>query len=219
MKSVVVIHSGGLDSTVALYLCRNSYDRVESLSFNYHSKHNEQELFYAAQTCKELNIKHTVIDLFFINDFFKSSLLKSGGTIPNGNYNSENMKSTVVPFRNGILLSIAAGYAESNGFNSIVLGNHAGDHYIYPDCRPEFIKAMSNSIKCGTTNGVDIVSPFCSLTKGDIVKCGSKLGVDFSLTYSCYKGGHKHCGVCGTCRERKEAFASAGIEDKTEYER
>lgn len=217
MKALVVF-SGGVDSTVALYWAINKkYDEVETLSFNYGSKHNEQEYKHALETCKKLNIKNTRIDLEFINKYFKSDLLKSGGDVPEGYYTSENMKSTVVPFRNGIMLSIAAGFAESNNCDILILGNHAGDHAIYPDCTPDFIKGIEEAIKKGTEKHIRVVSPFCNITKADIVKLGKELGVDFSLTYSCYKGGDKHCGKCGTCTERKEAFEIAGVEDKTEY--
>ena len=128
------------------------------------------------------------------------------------------MKSTVVPFRNGIMLSVAAGVAESNGFDAIILGNHAGDHTIYPDCRPEFIDGMAKAVKHGTWKGIEVISPFCSMTKAGIVSLGNSLGVPFNLTYSCYKGGEKHCGKCGTCVERKEAFKFAGVIDPTAYE-
>ena len=128
------------------------------------------------------------------------------------------MKSTVVPFRNGIMLAISAGYAESTDCDVLVLGNHAGDHAIYPDCTPEFIDGITKAINKGTQKQINVVSPFCNITKTDIVKIGKDLGVDFSLTYSCYKGGEKHCGKCGTCTERKEAFMLAKVEDNTEYE-
>lgn len=217
MKALVVL-SGGLDSTTALYWALSKYDEVETITFNYGSKHNDIENSYAKKTCEKLGIKNTVIHLGFINEYFKSDLLKSGGEIPEGYYTAENMKSTVVPFRNGIMLSIAAGFAESNGCSAIVLGNHSGDHAIYPDCRPEFIDGIRKAIYEGTEKHIEVISPFCDVSKTDIVKIGANLGVDFSLTYSCYKGQEKHCGKCGTCTERKEAFEQAGVEDVTEYE-
>lgn len=217
MKALVVF-SGGLDSTTALYWAKEHYDEVGSLSFTYGSKHNDIEHKYALETCLKLNIKNTLIPLDFIGQYFKSDLLESGGEIPEGYYTEENMKSTVVPFRNGIMLAVAAGFAESNGYDVIILGNHSGDHAIYPDCRPEFITGISTAIKEGTEKRIEVVSPFCNMSKTDIVKEGEKLGVDFSLTYSCYKGGEKHCGKCGTCTERKESFEQAGVKDPTEYE-
>lgn len=217
MKALVIL-SGGLDSTTALYWAKNQFDELEAISFYYGSKHNDQEYKYAQAQCKKLGVKLTRISLDFINKFFKSDLLQSGGEIPEGYYTAENMKSTVVPFRNGIMLSIAAGFAESNDCDVLVLGNHSGDHAIYPDCRPEFIEGIKTAIYEGTAKNIGVISPFCNISKTDIVKLGSKLGVDFSLTYSCYKGGEKHCGKCGTCTERKEAFEQAGVKDPTEYE-
>jgi 7-cyano-7-deazaguanine synthase len=154
----------------------------------------------------------------FFKDYFKSSLLEGADAIPEGNYDEENMKSTVVPFRNGIMLSIACGIAESHNLKHVMMANHAGDHTIYPDCRPEFVKAMSEATKAGTFVGVDIVAPYTNITKADIARIGKRLGIDYTETWSCYKGGEVHCGKCGTCRERKEALREAGIEDKTVYE-
>ena len=217
MKALVVL-SGGLDSTTALYWAKKEYDEVETITFNYGSKHNDIENDYAKKTCEKLGVKNTVIKLDFMNQYFKSDLLKSGGDIPEGYYTEENMKSTVVPFRNGIMLAIAAGFAESNDCDVLVLGNHSGDHAIYPDCRPEFIDGIAKAILAGTAKGIKVVSPFCNISKTDIVKIGDELGVDFSLTYSCYKGKETHCGKCGTCTERIEAFKLAGVQDPTKYE-
>ena len=149
--------------------------------------------------------------------YFKSSLLEGADAIPEGNYDEENMKSTVVPFRNGIMLSVAAGLAESRRLKKVMMANHSGDHTIYSDCRPEFAEAMGQAINLGTYIGVELVAPYTMLSKSDIVRRGAELGIDYTKTYSCYKGGEVHCGVCGTCRERKEAFALAGVEDKTKY--
>ena len=212
MKAIL-IYSGGLDSTTLLYEYRDSI--ALALTFDYGSKHNVREIGFARENCRRLGIPHRVISLDFIRDHFKSDLLLSGGDIPEGHYAEDNMKSTVVPFRNGIMLSIAIGLAESNDLDTVLIANHAGDHTIYPDCRPEFIEAMDNAARNGTFNGVRLVSPYCNITKRDIALRGRDLGVDFSLTYSCYKGGEKHCGKCGTCVERKEALEGF---DPTEYE-
>ena len=211
MKALL-IYSGGLDSTTLLYEYRQ--DIALAVTFDYGSKHNAREISYAVENCKRLGIKHLVIPLGFIGQYFKSDLLLSGGDIPEGHYAEENMKSTVVPFRNGIMLAVAAGLAESYGLDTVLLANHAGDHAIYPDCRPEFVTAMDQAVCAGTYEGIRVVSPYCQLTKRDIALRGKVLGVDYSLTYSCYKGGEKHCGKCGTCTERREALEGF---DPTEY--
>ena len=211
MKAIL-IYSGGLDSTTLLYELREYI--ALAVSFDYGSKHNAREIAFARENCVRLGVPHLVIPLAFIGDHFRSDLLLSGGEIPEGHYAEENMKSTVVPFRNGIMLSIAIGLAESKGLDTVLLANHAGDHTVYPDCRPEFIEAMDAAASNGTFNGVRIVSPYCHITKRDIALRGRDLGVDFSKTWSCYKGGEKHCGRCGTCIERKEALEGF---DPTEY--
>ena len=212
MKAIL-IYSGGLDSTTLLYEYKDSI--ALALTFDYGSKHNAREIEFARENCRRLGIPHRVIELAFIRDFYKSDLLLTGGEIPEGHYAEQNMKSTVVPFRNGVMLSIAIGFAESNDLDTVLIANHAGDHTIYPDCRPEFIAAMDAAATAGTFNGVHIVSPYCDITKRDIALRGRELGVDYSLTYSCYKGGEVHCGRCGTCIERKEALEGF---DPTEYE-
>ena len=168
--------------------------------------------------CKRLGIEHITIPLDFMHKYFRSSLLEGADAIPEGHYADENMKSTVVPFRNGIMLAVAAGVAESRNLTKLLIANHGGDHTIYPDCRPEFISAMDSATNAGTYVGVRVVAPYTNITKGDIARIGKKLGIDYAETWSCYKGGEKHCGKCGTCVERKEALAYAGIEDTTEYE-
>lgn len=216
MKDSVIIVSGGMDSITLLY------DKKEEIAlavtFDYGSNHNAKEIAWAKVHCERLKIKHIVIKLDFMHKYFTSSLLEGAEAIPEGHYADENMKSTVVPFRNGIMLSIAAGIAESNGLKKVLIANHGGDHTIYPDCRPAFIKAMNEATKNGTYVNVSICAPYTNITKADIARIGKRLGIDYSETWSCYKGGEKHCGKCGTCIERKEALALADIEDKTEYE-
>ncbi|MBO5562808.1 MAG: 7-cyano-7-deazaguanine synthase QueC [Bacteroidales bacterium] len=212
MKAVL-IYSGGLDSTTLLYEYR---DRIGlAVTFDYGSKHNAREIACAVENCARLGIRHIVIPLEFIGKYFRSDLLLSGGAVPEGNYAEENMKSTVVPFRNGIMLAVAAGLAESYDMDTVLIANHSGDHDIYPDCRPSFVEAFDEATHAGTYNGVRVVSPYCHLTKRDIALRGKDLGIDYALTYSCYKGGEKHCGRCGTCTERKEALEGF---DPTEYE-
>lgn len=216
MKDSVIVVSGGMDSITLLY------DKKEEIAlavtFDYGSKHNAKEIAWAKVHCGRLGIRHIVIRLDFMQRYFTSSLLEGGADIPEGHYADENMKSTVVPFRNGIMLSVAAGIAESNGLKKILIANHGGDHAIYPDCRPEFIEAIDRAITNGTYEDVRIDAPYTNITKADIAKIGKRLGIDYSETWSCYKGGERHCGKCGTCIERKEAMALAGIDDRTEYE-
>ena len=212
MKALL-IYSGGLDSTTLLYEYKDSI--ALAVTFDYGSKHNAREIAYARENCKRLGVKHLVMPLGFIGQYFRSDLLLSGGDIPEGSYADDNMKSTVVPFRNGIMLAIAAGLAESYGLDTVMMANHGGDHAIYPDCRPEFVEGMDKAIQAGTYEGIRLVSPYCDITKRDIALRGKAIGLDYSLTYSCYKGGEKHCGKCGTCIERKEALEGF---DTTEYE-
>lgn len=216
MKNSVIIVSGGMDSITLIY---DHKDEIAlGISFDYGSNHNAREIPFAKMHCERLGIKHITINLDFMHQYFKSSLLDGAEAIPEGHYADDNMKSTVVPFRNGIMLSIAIGIAESNNLDQVFIANHGGDHTIYPDCRPEFINAIDAAATAGTYNNVKVVAPYTKITKSDIARIGKKLGIDYTETWSCYKGGEVHCGKCGTCVERKEALAEAGIEDKTIYE-
>ena len=216
MKNKLIIFSGGLDSTTMLYDYKDEI--ALAVTFNYGSNHAKKEIECAKYHCKKLGIEHIIIPLDFMKKYFKSSLLEGSDAIPEGHYAAENMKSTVVPFRNGIMLSIAAGLAESENLEYIMIANHAGDHTIYPDCRATFIDSMSEAIAYGTYNNIKIFAPYTNITKSDIVLRGTNLGIDYTKTWSCYKGGEHHCGKCGTCIERKEAFSDNNIEDKTIYE-
>ena len=205
-----------MDSTTLLY---DEQERIAlAISFDYGSNHNAREIPFAQLHCQRLGIKHIVIPLEFMTKYFKSSLLEGAEAIPEGHYAADNMKSTVVPFRNAIMLSIAVGIAESNNLKNVMMANHAGDHTIYPDCTPAFVKAFDLTAQAGTFVNVHLLTPYTHLTKGEIAARGRELGIDYAETWSCYKGGEKHCGRCGTCVERKEALAEAGIEDTTEYE-
>ncbi|MDE6298274.1 MAG: 7-cyano-7-deazaguanine synthase QueC [Muribaculaceae bacterium] len=215
-KDSVLILSGGMDSVTLMHYKK---ERIAlAVSFDYGSNHNKREIECAAWQCRLLGIEHVIIPLDFMGKYFKSSLLEGADAIPEGHYAEENMKSTVVPFRNGIMLSVACGLAESRGLKHVMMANHGGDHTIYPDCRPDFVKAMSEAMKYGTFDGITIEAAFTDVTKGDIARLGKSLGVDYAHTYSCYKGGERHCGKCGTCVERIEAMAFAGIDDPTQYE-
>ena len=214
-KDSVIIVSGGMDSITLLY--EHKDEIALGISFDYGSNHNKKEIPFAKMHCDMLGIEHITIPLGFMQQYFKSSLLEGAEAIPEGHYTDENMKSTVVPFRNGIMLAIAAGIAESRGLHHVLIANHGGDHAIYPDCRTEFVNAMSLATKTGTYIDVDVVSPYTEITKSDIARIGKKLGIDYSQTWSCYKGGDVHCGKCGTCVERMEALRDAGINDTTKY--
>ena len=215
MKNGLIILSGGMDSITMLYEYQDNIKMA--ISFDYGSNHNMREIPFAKLHCRRLKIKHYTIHLGFMHKHFKSSLLEGADAVPDGKYNDENMKSTVVPFRNGIMLSIAVGFAESHGLNAVYIANHAGDHSIYPDCRASFIDAISKAAEQGTYNHMKIIAPYTNITKADIASRGKVLGIDYSETWSCYKGGQVHCGTCGTCVERKEALRQAGIYDKTVY--
>lgn len=198
-----------MDSVTMLHEYRDSI--AAAVTFQYGSNHNMREARCARINCEMLGIEWIEIDLSFMARHFNSSLLQGANAIPEGHYEDENMRSTVVPFRNGIMLAVAAGLAESRGLDGVMIANHSGDHAIYPDCRPEFIRSMGAAIADGTYEHLELFAPYTSYSKGEIALRGKNLGVDYSLTYSCYKGGEKHCGKCGTCIERAEALAYAGI--------
>ncbi len=216
MKTLVLL-SGGMDSTTALYWARKEHEVVGAVSFDYGSKHNAKELEQAAWHCQQIGLRHDVVALPFVNELFTSDLLQSGGEVPDGHYADENMKRTVVPFRNGIMLAIACGIAESRDAEALVIAAHAGDHAIYPDCREPFMQAMAASMREGTYARIELLRPFIDMDKAGIAKLGHELGINFAHTWSCYKGGNVHCGTCGTCVERREAFHLAKLTDPTSY--
>ena len=196
-KDSLIVFSGGLDSTTLLHEYKER--TALAVTFDYGSNHNGREIACARRQCAALGIEHIVIPLSFMGEYFKSSLLSGADAIPDGGYDTDNMKSTVVPFRNGIMLSVACGLAESRGLKHVLIANHGGDHAIYPDCRRPFVEAMDLAMREGTYINVSILAPYTDITKADIVARGSKLGVNYADTYSCYKGGERHCGTCGTC--------------------
>lgn len=215
-KDSVIVLSGGMDSVTLLH---SEKERIAlAVTFDYGSNHNAREIECARRQAARLGIEHIVIPLAFMGQYFTSSLLSGADDIPEGNYDDENMRSTVVPFRNGIMLSVACGLAESRGLRHVLIANHGGDHAIYPDCRPGFVEAMGRAMEEGTYDGVSILAPFTDISKAEIARIGARLGVEYADTYSCYKGGERHCGRCGTCTERREAFRLAGIPDPTIYE-
>jgi 7-cyano-7-deazaguanine synthase len=215
---VVVLCSGGMDSVTALHHALREHTVVAVLSFDYGAKHSARELPMAAAHATALGLRHEIVKLDFVNRLFTSALLQSGGEIPEGHYAAENMKQTVVPFRNAIFLSIACGFAESVEAEGLVIAAHGGDHAIYPDCREDFMLALGEAMRLGTYAGIRLLRPFISADKAAIATLGARLGVDYARTWSCYKGGARHCGRCGTCVERREAFLHAGVTDPTDYE-
>jgi len=212
MKTGLAIVSGGMDSITMLYEFQHDIEFV--VSFHYGSKHNDKEIPFARLHAERLGIKHIKIPLSFMNEYFDSHLLCSGGDIPDGHYEDQVMKQTVVPFRNGIMLSIAAGLAESHKLSQVFIANHFGDHAIYPDCRLSFIEPMREAIRQGTYANVQLISPYGEITKRDIALKGQALKINYAQTWSCYKGHDLHCGTCGTCVERREALEDF---DTTEY--
>jgi 7-cyano-7-deazaguanine synthase len=217
----VIILSGGADSITLLYALVVEYGcmNISALSFNYVQNH-VKELEMAKATCKKLKVHHEIIDLRTLSNIFAGSSLVSQNNIeiPEGHYQAENMKSTVVPNRNGIMLSIAMSYALSRNIPKIFYGAHAGDHAIYPDCRPEFVGAMQKVGQLCDFNKVEIHAPFLYANKRQIIRLGLNLNVDYKLTWTCYKGAGKPCGKCGSCQERLEAFEQNDARDPLEYE-
>lgn len=218
-KSAVAVYSGGMDSTAMLYHMLDQGVEIRgALSVNYGQKHSK-ELTVAAEICKELGILHRVADLSSLQGIFgKSSLTNIEEAVPEGHYEEDQMKSTVVPNRNMILLALATSWAISLEAESVAYAAHGGDHAIYPDCRSEFAEALDTAIRLCDWSEVHLYRPFVTWTKADIAKEGARIGAGLDRTWSCYKGGEVHCGRCGTCVERREAFHLAGVEDGTVYD-
>lgn len=206
----LMVLSGGLDSVTMLHEFRSRI--ALAVYFNYGSNHAAPELACARWQCERLGIELVEIPLAFIGQHFESALLSGADAIPDGEYATDNMTATVVPFRNGIMLAAAAGLAESRGLKTVMIANHAGDHAIYPDCRPTFIQAMANAIAAGTYAQIELLAPYTNLSKSDIARRGKEMGVDYSHTYSCYRGTPTPCGHCATCRERRQALLDAGLD-------
>jgi len=215
-KKAVVILSGGMDSTTLLYLVNKKYD-THCISFDYGQKH-KKELHHAKATCEKLGVKHKIVDLKVLSDVAPSALTRDDIKIPEGHYADENMKETVVPNRNMVMLSIATSYAISIKADKLFYGAHSGDHDIYPDCRKVFYSAIKTAIMLSDWHEVELDAPFIDFDKGDIAILGKALDVDYALTWTCYNGREKACGKCGACTERLEAFEKAGIVDPLVYE-
>lgn len=216
-QKIVLIHSGGLDSTVLLYDLVAAGHDVSTLSVHYGQRH-ARELDAATTLAAGLGVRHEMADLRAIAPLLAgSSLTSTDIAVPEGHYAEESMKATVVPNRNMLLLAVAAARAIGQKADAIAYAAHGGDHAIYPDCRPEFADAMRHAIGLADWHRLELLRPFVYLTKADIVGRGAALAVPFAATWSCYQGGDLHCGRCGTCIERREAFHLAGVPDPTAY--
>lgn len=217
----VVVVSGGLDSTVLAYWLHARGTRLTALSVDYGQRHRV-ELDHARATAQRLGAGHHTADLTTVGRLLGGSALTDPAVpVPDGHYTDRSMRVTIVPNRNALLLDIAVGLAISVGADAVAFGAHAGDHPVYPDCRPAFVRAYQRAVALANegmlAGGFEILAPFLALTKTDIVALGAQLGVPFESTWSCYRGFDRHCGTCGTCVERAEAFALAGVPDPTEY--
>lgn len=216
-QKVVVIYSGGMDSFTVLHKALQEGKDVLALSFNYGQRH-VKELDVAANVCKKHNIPHKIVDITAMNDLMSGSSLTDDIDIPESEYDEASMKSTVVPNRNMILLSLAIGYAVSNDAGAVYYGAHSGDHDIYPDCRPEFVRQMDVVSKLANYEPVAVHAPYLEVDKNAILTDGLAMGLDYSNTWTCYNGRDKACGKCGACQERLAAFAANGIDDPVAYE-
>jgi 7-cyano-7-deazaguanine synthase len=216
-QKVVVIFSGGMDSFTVLNLAVKQGLEVFALSFDYGQKH-KKELDYAARACNILKVKHKVVDISAINQLIGGSSLTSDIEVAEGHYEEESMKSTVVPNRNMILLSMAVGYAVSISAKKVYYGAHAGDHAIYPDCRPEFVHKMNAVCVIANYEAVEIITPYLDVSKTAILTAGLEMSLDYNQTWTCYNGREAACGKCGACQERLEAFAENGLTDPLKYE-
>lgn len=219
MKAVAIV-SGGMDSVTLAHWLKGVYRDLHLISFDYGQRHR-RELECAAWQAEHLGAQHTIIDISGIRPLLKGSALTDDVAVPHGHYAEETMRATVVPNRNAIMLSIAWGLACSDEADVLACGVHAGDHFIYPDCRPEFIASLNESLRIGTVghrkDSLELIAPFVNHTKTDIAAIGGTLEVPFEHTWTCYEGGEIHCGQCGACTERKEAFRDSGVPDPTEY--
>ncbi len=218
-KAIAIV-SGGLDSVTLAYLLHAEGYMLHLLAFDYGQRH-KKELAFAELCAQRLNVEFDVIDLSHIGKYLKGSALTDDIEVPDGHYAAPNMAITVVPNRNAIMLSLAYGIAVAENAEVVAMGVHGGDHFIYPDCRPDFITAFDamqrHAVEGFGNPKLKLITPFLHVGKHQIVKLGTALQVPYKDTWSCYKGGEKHCGTCGTCNERRISFKLAGIEDPTEY--
>ncbi|MGY5449723.1 7-cyano-7-deazaguanine synthase QueC [Agarivorans sp. MS3-6] len=216
-EKAVVIYSGGMDSFTVLHKTLEQGLQPFALSFNYGQRHIK-ELDYAKKVCNDLSLEHKIVDISSINQLLAGSSLTSDLDIPEGDYQEESMKSTVVPNRNMILLSLAIAYAVSIGAKKVFYGAHSGDHAIYPDCRPEFVNKMNDVSLVANYDPVEVISPYLLQSKIEILQDGLRMNLDYAQTWTCYNGREQACGKCGACQERLEAFQLNGLNDPLSYE-
>lgn len=217
MQKAVVLLSGGMDSTTLLYDVKHLGYEVYPITFYYGQKH-KKEIEMAYKTCKRLGLGYKLVDVDSLSDLAPSALTKRELEVPKTSYDEESMKQTVVPNRNMVLLALATAYAIGIESGTVWYGAHGGDHAIYPDCRPLFVKEMGDAISVCDTRKVVLLAPYLFLDKADILKKGLELGIDYSLTWTCYEGKELACGKCGSCTERLEAFKAVGVRDPIRYE-
>jgi 7-cyano-7-deazaguanine synthase len=218
MSYAIAVVSGGMDSTVLAYQSTGLFAQVDLLSVDYGQRHR-RELGYAAMTARRLGCRHDVVELPLSTMLTGSALTDASVDVPHGHYAADTMALTVVPNRNAVLISVAYAVAVARGADAVLVGVHAGDHHVYPDCRPAFVSALDEALRIGNegVGNVRLEAPFVNHSKTDIARLGARLGVEWSETWSCYEGGEVHCGRCGTCVERHEAFRDAGGTDPTTY--
>jgi 7-cyano-7-deazaguanine synthase len=218
MSYAIAVVSGGMDSTVLAYQATGLFSKVDLLSVDYGQRHRK-ELGYAAMTAERLGCRHDVVVLPLSTMLAGSALTDASVEVPHGHYAADTMALTVVPNRNAVLISVAYAVAVARGADAVLVGVHAGDHHVYPDCRPAFVSALDEALRIGNegVGRVRLEAPFVNHSKTDIARLGSRLGVEWAETWSCYEGGEVHCGRCGTCVERHEAFRDAGVADPTTY--
>ena len=217
MSKIVAVVSGGMDSVTMLHDLYSQGHEIQVISFNYGQRHIK-ELEVAKENAEALGLKHTVVEMGFMSDLLSNSALTGDIDVPEGHYEDENMKLTVVPNRNMIMASIAIGYAVNLEYDTVALGVHSGDHAIYPDCRPKFIEILNEVARIANYQPIEVIAPYINMNKVNIVARGSEIGVDYSKTWTCYKGLDKACGRCGSCQERLEAFILNELVDPLKYE-
>lgn len=216
MTKIIVVYSGGLDSFTLLNEAIRSGKDISALSFDYGQKHRK-ELHFVEKFCTQESIDSKIVDISSIKELFQGSSLTDDIDIPKGHYEDDSMKSTVVPNRNMILISLALGYAVTKGAEEVWFGAHAGDHAIYPDCRPEFVEKMDSVARIANYSPIAIKAPYITMSKTEILAIGLNMQLDYGLTWTCYEGKDLACGSCGACHERLESFAANNVIDPIKY--